>query len=229
MFWQSSLEHLAMWPPRHRCGCQAGLWPRTRRHHLRPLGALARDPTSRFAAALISPRTWREFRIEGDLPRLCSSDRDRQRLPCGRSLLSQPRHVPGLFFYSVHISAGGKKQASHWAWLAPTTRLTSCLMRVDWPAQPYRNLAQRLFKARISQSVSIVLRHWNRPNPLAHRRDQQMPPSSCFPSRQLRTASRIRRSPQYLLVTGGGGGPNGAPATLSGRMIRAHPRTSFPP
>jgi hypothetical protein len=38
MFWQSSLEHLAMWPPRHRCGCQAGLWPRTRRHHLRPLG-----------------------------------------------------------------------------------------------------------------------------------------------------------------------------------------------
>src|SRR5215510_3845015 len=55
MFWQSSLEHLAMWPP-------------TRRHHLRPLGALARDPTSRFAAALISPRTWREFRIEGDRP-----------------------------------------------------------------------------------------------------------------------------------------------------------------
>jgi len=30
---------------------------RTRRHHLRPLGAPARDPTSSFAAALISPRT----------------------------------------------------------------------------------------------------------------------------------------------------------------------------
>src|SRR5215813_4660769 len=145
MFWQSSLEHLAMWPPRHRCGWQAGLRPRTRRHHLRPLGALARDPTSRFAAALISPRTWREFRIEGDRPRLCSSDRDRQRLACGRSLLSQPRHVPGLFFYSEHISAGGKKQASHWAWLAPATRLTSCLMRVDWPAQPYLTLAQNYF------------------------------------------------------------------------------------
>src|SRR6266516_2110232 len=68
MFWQPSLEHLAMWPPRHRCGCQARLWPRTRRHHLRPLGAPTRDPTSSFAAALISPRTWREFRIGGDQP-----------------------------------------------------------------------------------------------------------------------------------------------------------------
>src|SRR5262249_43937775 len=147
MFWQSSLEHLAMWPPRHRCGCQAGLRPRTRRHHLRPLGALARDPTSRFAAALISPRTWREFRIEGDRPRLCSSDRDHQRLACGRSLLSQPRHVPGLFFYSVHISAGGKKANEPLGVAAPAARLTSCLMRVDWPAQPYRNLAQRLFQS----------------------------------------------------------------------------------
>ena len=49
-------------------------------------------------------------------PLLCSSNRDRQRLACGRSLLSQPRHAPGLLFYSVHIGAGGKKQESHWAW-----------------------------------------------------------------------------------------------------------------
>src|SRR2546429_6644245 len=31
-------------------------------------------------------------------------------------LLPEPRHAPGLFFYSVYISAGGKKQESHWAW-----------------------------------------------------------------------------------------------------------------
>ena len=30
--------------------------------------------------------------------------------------LSEPRHAPGFFFYSVHIGAGGKKQESHWAW-----------------------------------------------------------------------------------------------------------------
>jgi hypothetical protein len=62
-----------------------------------------------------------------------------------RNRLSESRHASGLYFHSVHISAGGKKQESHWAWLAPATRLTSCLMRVDWPAQPYLNLAQDYF------------------------------------------------------------------------------------
>src|SRR5262249_5113038 len=38
MFWQSSLEHLAMWPPRHRRGCQSRLSARTDRHYLPPLG-----------------------------------------------------------------------------------------------------------------------------------------------------------------------------------------------
>src|SRR5262249_4395754 len=52
MFWQSSLEHLAMWPPRHRC--QAGLLaPKSPPSPSSTRGA-ACDPTSSFAAALIS-------------------------------------------------------------------------------------------------------------------------------------------------------------------------------
>jgi hypothetical protein len=57
--------------------------------------------------------------------------------------LSEPRHAPGLFFCSVHIGAGGKKQESHWAW---QPQRLAYLMRVDWPAQPYLNLAQDYFR-----------------------------------------------------------------------------------
>src|SRR5262249_7939047 len=52
MFWQSSLEHLAMWPPRHRRGCQSRLSARTDRHYLPPTRAPAHDQTFGFAAAL---------------------------------------------------------------------------------------------------------------------------------------------------------------------------------
>src|SRR5262249_23807614 len=76
----------------------------------------------------------------------------------------------------------------------------------------------------------------NRPYRLMHRSGQHMPRSSCPLSRQLGTAEMVEwalsryllqvgRSPQSLLVRGGGGGPNGAPATLSGRTTR--PRLIF--
>jgi hypothetical protein len=99
----------------------------------------------------------------------------------------QERHTP----QPPEELARGKKQESHWAWLAPATRLTSCLMRVDWPAQPYRNLAQRPFQSYLIKCLRSCFVYWNRPNQLAHRSGQQMPPSSCSPSRQLRTASRF--------------------------------------
>jgi hypothetical protein len=38
---------------------------------------------------------------------------------------------------------GGEKQESHWARHASGS-LTSCLMRVDWPAQPYLKPAQTI-------------------------------------------------------------------------------------
>jgi hypothetical protein len=46
----------------------------------------------------------------------------------------------------VYIGAGGEKQESHWAW---QRQRLAYLMRVDWPAQPYLNLAQDYF-SRIS-------------------------------------------------------------------------------
>src|SRR5262245_12105501 len=111
----------------------------------RPLGELARDPTSRFAAALISPRTWREFRIEGDRPRLCSSDRDRQRLACGPfSPFSAPA-CPGPFLLLRAHQRRWEKASEPLGVVSTSGSLTSCLMRVDWPAQPYLNLAQNYF------------------------------------------------------------------------------------
>src|SRR5262249_60404563 len=76
-----------------------------------------------------------------------SGAHDPRRLPCGVPLLPHPRPVRAFFFYPVHISAGGKKATEPLGVAAPAARLTSCLMRVDWPAQPYRNLAQRLFQS----------------------------------------------------------------------------------
>jgi hypothetical protein len=49
---------------------------------------------------------------------------------------------PGLFFCSVYIGAGGKKQESHWAW--QPQRLVSRQCWVDWPAQPYLKPAQTI-------------------------------------------------------------------------------------
>src|SRR5262249_24019216 len=129
----------------------------------------------RFAAALISPRTWREFRIKSDRPRLCSSDRDRQRLAFGRSLPFSAPACPGLFFYSVHNGAGGKKQESHWAW-QPSGSSHLMPHGVDWPAPPYLNLAQRQFQ---SFSFPSCFPYLNPANQLAT--GQHMPPSSCSP------------------------------------------------
>jgi hypothetical protein len=62
MFWQSSLEHLAMWPPRHTCVTHASA--RTRRHHRAHSGrprvirlSVSLQPSSRSG-------TWREFRLD---------------------------------------------------------------------------------------------------------------------------------------------------------------------
>jgi len=118
MFWQSSLEHLAMWPPRHTCGCHPRFGPNSPPSP-RTLGAPARDPTSSFAAALISLGDLERISARSALPR----DQGRKRLACGRSddvgafrnLLFEPRHAPGLCFYSMYIGAGGEKQESHWA------------------------------------------------------------------------------------------------------------------
>src|SRR5262249_9872306 len=52
MFWQSSLEHLPMWPPRHRY--QAGLLAPNSPPSPSSTRGAACDPTSSFAAALIS-------------------------------------------------------------------------------------------------------------------------------------------------------------------------------
>ena len=57
---------------------------------------------------------------------------------------------------------------------------------------------------------------------------QQIPPSSCSPSRQLRTASRLRIT-SVPSRNGRGRRTEWRATTLSGRTIRAHPRTSFPP
>src|SRR5262249_55417707 len=73
---------------------------------------------------------------------------------------------PGLMGRRNETRPEGKSQASHWAWLAPVTRLTSCLMRVYWPAQPYRNLAQRPFQSYLIKCFRSCFVHWNRPNQL---------------------------------------------------------------
>jgi hypothetical protein len=61
------------------------------------------------------------------------------------------RQIHESFLYSVHIDAGGKKQESRWGMQRQRLVLphASGLMRVDWPAQPYLNLAQDYF-SRIS-------------------------------------------------------------------------------
>src|SRR5437660_5220851 len=136
MFWQPALEHLAMWPPRHTCGCHARFGPNSPPSP-RTLGAPARDPTSSFAAALISLGDLERISARSALPR----DQGRKRLACGRSddagavrnLLSEPRHAPGLCFYSMYIGAGGEKEESHWArqrqrlsYLMPHAGLLAC-------------------------------------------------------------------------------------------------------
>jgi len=58
--------------------------------------------------------TWREFRL--DQP--CLGIKVASASPAVgavRNLLSEPRHAPGLCFYSMYIGAGGEKQESHWA------------------------------------------------------------------------------------------------------------------
>jgi hypothetical protein len=68
MFWQSSLEHLAMWPPRHTCGCHPRFGPNSPPSP-RTLGAPARDPTFSFAAALISLGDLERISARSALPR----------------------------------------------------------------------------------------------------------------------------------------------------------------
>src|SRR5262249_54067007 len=165
VFGQRWLNHLEMGPPRHRRGCQPRLSARTDRHYLPPLG-LARMirlpgsllPSSRrglgenFGSKVIGPACVPAIEIASAWP-------------AGRSLLSQPRLVPGLFFYSVHISAGGKKQASHWGWLAPAARLphASCgLTGLLNPTSIWHKTISIVFH-KVFRSCFV---HWNRPNQL---------------------------------------------------------------
>src|SRR5262249_55133225 len=79
-------------------------------------------------------------------PRLCSSNRDRQRLTCGCSLLSESPARPGALLLLRVQRRRWENAREPLGVAAPAARLTSCLLRVDWPAQPYLNLAQRLFQ-----------------------------------------------------------------------------------
>src|SRR5215472_13648918 len=150
MFWQSSFEHLARWPPRHRRGCQSRLSARTGRHYLPPLGL---PRMIRLSVSLRPSRTWREFRIEADqpLPRFSGSRspapdlRSFNDVGIVRTLLCEPRRPQGFTFLRVH-QRRWEKASEPLGVVAPAARLTSCLLRVDWPAQPYLNLAQRLFQ-----------------------------------------------------------------------------------
>ena len=116
---------------------------RTRRHHRAHSGRprVIRLPVSLRPSSRSG--TWREFRL--DQP--CLGIKVASASPAVgavRNLLSEPRHAPGLCFYSMYIGAGGEKQESHWARQRASGSLTSCLMRVDWPAQPYLKPAQTI-------------------------------------------------------------------------------------
>ncbi len=118
-------------------------------------------------------------------PRLDSRDRDRQRLACGRSLLSQPRHATDLFFYSVHIGAGEKKQESHWAWQPPQLSYLECgLTGLLNPTSIWHETISVVFH-KVFPSCFV------QPYRMIHRSGRQMPRSSCPPLRQLGTAEMV--------------------------------------
>src|SRR5262245_43607462 len=97
-------------------------------------------------------------------------------------------------FYSVPHRRRREKASEPLGVVAPAARLTSCLMRVDWPAQPYRNLAQRLFQ-------QYFIKCFSRASPTGIGRTSWRAGSKCHlrvapPWRQLRTAySKITSVP----------------------------------
>src|SRR2546427_12983360 len=93
-------------------------------------------------------------------------------------LLPEPRHAPGLFFYSVYISAGGKKQESHWAWQPQRLSYLECgLTGLLNPTSIWHETISAVFH-KVFPSCFV---YWNRPYQSMHRSGRQMPPSSCPP------------------------------------------------